>query len=438
MRARCIARILFLIFAVCASGCAQNRNLELKGCNIIVIGIDTLRADHIGFYGYQRNTTPGIDDFARKSFVFTNAVSQSSWTLPSFMSMFTSEYPSRHGVTNKYTSFADEGAVIANLSKSCPGCVTLAELLQQNGYATVAFTGDAGVGSEFGFSKGFDYYYENKTFGGLEDSFSKATEWLTLNKDKKFFLFLHGYDAHGSFDANATKTFYSTDYHGSYKGTKDEYLRLRNLTIYGMEFNMSSEDIEFWNDWYDNKVLAADKKFASFVRELESLDLLNNTIIVVTSDHGNEIYEHKGFDHGHTLYDELIHVPFIVHLPNQNGLKIDQQVRLIDIMPTVIGLVGINLNEKVRSKMQGTSLVPAIHGKNLKLNAFSETDYLLLSYKRSLRTYDGWKFIYTLNSDQKELYNLNTDPKERINLINKEPKKAEELEKELYKWMMYR
>jgi arylsulfatase A-like enzyme len=443
---KAVALVLTAIFILssafllvsCSKTHEENRP-AFPGYNVIIICIDALRADHVGTYGYDRNTTPTIDTFATKSYVFKNAISASSWTLPSFMSLFTSLYPSKHGVLNKYTKFDEGQGVISNLSKTCPNCLTLAQLLKSNGYATLAFTGDAGVGSEYGFDKGFDYYYNNKTFGGFETSFAEASKWLQSNKDEKFFLFIHGYDCHGSFESATDKQFFSNnDYRGPYQGTRNEYQNLRNLTIYDITLDMSKEDVAFWNIWYDNKVRNADSRVSNFLSDLESLDLLNNTIIVITSDHGNEFYDHKGFDHGHTLYDELIRVPLIIYVPNHDGKVIEQQVRLVDVMPTLLELLEAKVSEKAQNQMQGTSLVPMMQGKRIDLDAFSETDYLLLSFKRSLRTHDGWKIIYTVNTNEKELYNLNTDPFEQKNLIKENPTKAAQLEKELYQYLGYR
>jgi arylsulfatase A-like enzyme len=198
---------------------------------------------------------------------------------------------------------------------------------------------------------------------------------------------------------------------------------------------MSDEDVRFWRDWYDGKIYEADKKLGAFLTKLDKMSLGEKTIIIISSGSGNEFYEHKRFDHGYGLYDELIRVPLIIKIPGLRGRLIEDQVRMIDIMPTVLDLLNARYGKMVGNQMKGVSLIPLINGKNLELRAFSETDYLLHYFKRSLRTNDGWKFIYTIDTEEKELYNLKSDPYESNNLIENEPRIAYELEQYLFRWM---
>jgi arylsulfatase A-like enzyme len=415
---------------------AQTGWSDFKDYNVIIIGFEPLGAKHIGSYGYSRNTMPNLETFSRKAFFFKNAVSPSSWTLPAFMSWFTSLYPSQHKLTNKYRVFTEEEKVLSNLTELSPYVTTLAQILKKNGYATAGFTGDAGVGSSFGYNSGFDIYYDDITFGGFDIVLPKALEWIKKHKQEKFFLFIQGYDVHGRHKpAGKSKgMFRNADYRGKYKGTAEEYWELRNLNLDRKILDMTDEDVEFWRSWYDSKIYEADRRFGEFIKDIEKLNVADKTIIVVSSGSGNEFYEHKGFDHGYSLYDELIHVPLIIHVPGKKG-RIEDQVRTIDIMPTVLELLNINYDKSVEDQMQGTSLVSLMAGEKLRLNAFSETDYLLQTYKRSLRTPDGWKFIYTMDTEQRELYNLNEDPEEQSNLVDLERKIADELEQELFNWL---
>lgn len=408
------------------------------GCNVILVSFDALQAAHTSCLGYFRNTTPEIDRFAREGFLFKNAVSQSSWTVPATMSYFTSLYPSQHKVTNKYSTYTDKKKVFANLKQLSPGVVTLAEVLKENGYVTGGFTGDAGTGAVFGFGDGFDTYFEGPKFGGMDKSIPAALDWLRKNSQKRFFVFLHGYDVHGQFDppGGFSREFVDPPYRGKLKGGKEEEAYIREQGLEKGHFELTDEDVRFWRALYDEKIKDVDGRFAGFVDELKKMGLLDNTLIVLFSDHGTEFYEHKRFDHGFSLYDELVRVPLIFWLPHTKGnVAIRDQVRAIDVMPTVLELLGIKASDKVNKQMQGVSLIPCMEGGHLDLPAFTETDYRFYANKRAIRTSDGLKFIYSIDTEAKELYNLENDPHELNNLIGKQQRAAYELEQTLFGWL---
>jgi len=440
MYARSIKLVVF--FALCLSlsrGYANDAKTDFSGYNVILVCFDALQAAHTSCLGYFRKTTPTIDEFAAEGFLFTQAVAQASWTVPSHMSWFTSMYPSEHKVVNKYSTYTEKEKVLTDLSKLSPQVTTLTEVLKKNGYTTGGFTGDAGVSAKFGFGKGFDVYVDDKKFAGMDHSVPPAIQWLRENKDKKFFMFLHGYDSHGQYDPpnGFTRRFVDFEYKGPLKGGKEEQGRFREEGLEKGSIQLTAEDVRFWRALYDEKINDADRRFKEFVEELKRLGLLGKTIIIITSDHGTEFYEHKRFDHGFSLYEELIHVPLVVYLPGlKGGTTINEQVRGIDIMPTIFDLLQIKPPESVQQQMRGVSLVPFMQGNPRPLTAFSETDYRLFTHKRSIRTPDGWKFIYSLENDKKELYNLAADPAEQNNLVDKERRKAYELEQELFRWLV--
>jgi len=252
---------------------------------------------------------------------------------------------------------------------------------------------------------------------------------------KKFFLFIQGYDVHGRYKLPyfLKNKFTDPNYGGRYKGTVEEYWELRNLSLDVGYLNMTDEDVKFWRSVYDAKIHEADRKFELFLEEFDKLGLTGKTIIIISSGSGNEYYEHERFDHGFSLYEELIHVPLIIRIPEKRGHVIQNQVRTIDIMPTALDLLNIDYDKTVENQMQGVSLVSLINGEDLSLDAFSETDYLLHTFKRSLRTSNGWKYIYSIDTEQKELYNLKEDPQESNNLVQEEKKIAYELEQKLFK-----
>lgn len=415
---------------------AQNDRRQFKDYNLMIIGFDPLGASHVGAYGYFRNTTPNLDHFAKKAFLFKNAVSPSSWTLPVFMSWFTSLYPHQHKIINKYSTFTEKEQILSNLSELAPSVVTLAQILKNNGYATAGFTGDAGVGGDFGYRLGFDVYYDETAFAGFGIVLPRALEWLKDYKEERFFLFIQAYDVHGCHEGSSYDfkgMFVDSEYKGRFKGTVEEYWELRNLSLEQDYLDMAVEDVDFWRSWYDEKIYEADKKLGRFLEEFDQLGLIERTIIIISSASGNEFYEHKRFDHGYSLYQELIHVPLIIKIPGEAGRTIEKQVRTIDIMPTVLEIMNVNYDPPVERQMQGVSLVSLIKGKGLQLDAFSETDYLLHVFKRSLKTSNGWKYIYSMDTGQTELYDLKNDPQELNNLVEEEKRIAYELEQKLFK-----
>lgn len=436
---------IILLLLILVSACSRldnnkdiSKNLKCINCNVILIGIDALRADHMSAYGYFRETTPNLDNFANESFIFKKTISTSSWTLPSFMSMFTSVYPSEHKIKNIYARDKEGKSSVVNIKEINPNIKTLAELLKQNGYRNAAFTGGGGVHKRFGFDKGFDIYYDPSNFTGFESTIPEALKWLDENKNERFFLFLHGYDIHGRYltEKNYSGIFIDKNYKGHYTGYKDEQIKIRNQSLEEGYVDLSDEDKEFWISLYDSKLYDADQRIGKFLSRIEDFGLLNNSIIIILSDHGEELFERNRTDHGFSLYDELIHVPLIIYIPHlRQRIDIQQQVRTIDIMPTILNIVDVNLDGNIKAQMKGISLVPLMKGEKINLDAFSETDYLYKVFKRSIRKANGWKFIYSLDTNERELYNLKEDPGEKRNLINEEPRIAYELEQELFKQM---
>lgn len=410
----------------------EKQPVTCANCNIVLVSFDTLRAANVGIYDYERNTTPTIDEFAKKGFVFTNAISVTSWTLPSHMSWFTGVYPSQHKILNKFT-IAEE---ISNLKSLSPNLVTLAQVLKKNGYRTGGFTGGAGVHNQFGFDQGFKVYTDDKDFGGFEDSVPKALAWIRQRKDEKLFVFLHGYDIHGQYvpEGGYDQRFVDFDYKGVLTGSKEEQKELREEGLARGQIFLAKEDIGFLTALYDEKVQRADAQFAHFVEEYKKLGLMDKTIFILTSDHGEELYEHGRIDHGHSLHDELIKVPLIITFPGiTEPTKIAGQVRSIDLMPTILDLVEADQSAQVRHQLTGMSLKGLMKGEKRNLDAFAETDYRYDTFQRAFRTYNKWKFILNLETGLEELYNLRSDSLEKRNVADDNPNKRLELEQKLQK-----
>lgn len=412
------------------------KEFTCKNCNVILISLDALQAKHVHALGYPRDITPTIDKLMQSGFNFTQAISVSSWTVPASMSWFTGTYPSQHKVLNKFSFYEPPVEKIAKLKELSPSLVTLAEVLKENEYATAAFTGDAGVNGIFGFSAGFDVYVDDAKFAGMDISIPKALQWLKNNRHKKFFLFLHGYDVHGQCEPGNgyDYRYVARGYDYKYKGTKLEQEQLREEGLRNGKVQIRPEDVDFWRAIYDEKINRLDERLGAFLKEVGNLGLVQNTVFVITADHGTEVYEHGRFDHGFSLYDELIYIPLIIKLPGAKGRRIDEQVSSLDIMPTILDLLQIKKGGALKKQLRGRSLVAAIRGENIGRDVYSETDYRRYTYKRAIRTADGWKFIYTLESKTKELYNLADDPQEKSNLAQRDPGRAYELEQRLFSY----
>lgn len=436
MRNKIIAILIVLLVVILAVKKIPTKKEEIasKKKNFILISIDGLQAKHLKSYGYTLDTTPNLDAYLNQSTLFTKAVSPSSWTVPTHMSIFTSMYPSEHKVVNKFSEYdmKTKKGVISNLKKLSPNVITLAEILKNNGYVTGGFTGDAGVGPQFGFNQGFDTYFETESFGGFDGSVPKALEWLSQNKNNTFFLFLHGYDVHGQHEPKDGFDFRYVDknYMGKFTGSKVEQGKLREEALTKGNLKLSDQDVAFWRAIYDEKINRMDLEFKNFMDKANEMGALDNAVIVLISDHGTEFYEHKSIDHGATLYSELINVLLAIHEPGQKeGRRVDQLVSTMDLVPTVLNLLGIK--NPVLEQTKGADLSPALRGENVAHDVYSETDYRLYTFKRSLETVDGWKFILTMENNKKELYNLNEDPNELNNLALTDTQKAFELEQKL-------
>ncbi len=412
--------------------------LTFRDYNLVFISFDALQAAHVGSLGYPRNITPTIDALGRDGFHFTHAYSVASWTVPSSMTWFTGAYPSQHRMVNKFAVYNAREQKLARLRELSPHLVTLAELLRQNGYATGGFTGNAGVSAGFGYEDGFDVYFsEPGKFGSMDRSIPEALAWLNQNQHQKFFLFLHGYDAHGQSTpaVGYDYRFVDPDYDGRFTGSTAEQEALREEGLARGQLDLREADVRFWRAIYDEKVQRADEKLRHFFAEFDRLGLTEKTLFVLTSDHGTEFYEHRRFDHGFTLYDEQIHVPLVFKLPGKRvpPARLEPRISSIDVMPTLLDLLDVSLPAAVQQQqLQGESLVPVFLGEPSNRDSFSETDYREYTFKRSIITPDGWKLIITLESQTRELFDLKTDPGETKNLLATEPARAEDLRLRLF------
>jgi arylsulfatase A-like enzyme len=304
-----------------------------------MISIDTLRADHLSAYGYARETSPEIDRLAARGVRFARAYAPASWTLPSHVSLFTSQLPSHHGVRH------DEVALP-------PQAITLAELLSAAGYSTAGFVSWVYVGAAYGLGQGFDTYrelvdtarYEPASGGGAapaEVVVDAALAWLGAKPARPFFLFVHLFDPHMDY---APPPPYDTMFGGDSAASDGHYASLRRYIPYLGK--PASEPPPAARSrivaLYDGEIRYAD---AQVGRLLQAVDRLGEpSLVVLSSDHGEEFGEHGSFEgHGWTLYDEVLHVPLLLRLPGdaEAGRVVDVPVSLLDVAPTVLEALGL-------------------------------------------------------------------------------------------------
>ncbi len=318
--------------------------------NVILISVDTLRADHLGCYGYERNTSPNIDALASDSVTFLNTYSSSPWTLPSHVSILTS----LHGV-NHQVSYEDESMD--------PSIITLADVLRVNQFYCAALTGGGFVHAKYGFSKGFNSYSDE---GGIlrqdsaEHLFHATSRWLEREKDKSFFLFLHTFQPHNPYACPYPyKTMFIEE------DAKWKHIDLQSYLggKPGIFKELTEKELQNIKGLYDGEIRYTDEEFiAPLIKKLKHMGLYDKTMIIFISDHGEEFYEHQGWGHGHSLYDESLKVPLIIKFPGSRfrGRRISNFVSLVDIFPTILDELGVSMRDL---DIDGKSLFPVITGK---------------------------------------------------------------------------
>ncbi|TAM43029.1 DUF4976 domain-containing protein [bacterium] len=383
--------------------------------NILFISIDALRADHLGCYGYRRDTSPNIDKLSREGVMFTQAISASSSTISSVPSIMTSTYPDVHGIW-EFGNFLD------------PHIVSLGGVLKENNFST-------GIISAQLFphliSRG-DFISKKIKLDEKADKITDwAIEWLNKNKNKRFFLWLHYFDPHGPYTP-------PPPYDGMY--LRDRFygggveLPLLNRRrggfggIPGYQAQGGIKDANYYIAKYDGEIRFTDDQIGRLLNALEEAGLLYRTTVIITADHGESLGEHDYyFDHGGYLYDNLIKAPLIIYYNSSKplGKIIDQQVSLIDIFPTILDIARIRIPRQ--AEFEGTSLMPLIskagrYGKTYVFGEYFEGG----SQKFAIRG-NGWKLIYDRKKDKYELYNLKDDPGELNNLFLIENKRSKNL-----------
>ena len=386
---------------------------KYKDYNLLFIILDTLRADRLGCYGYLRNTSPQIDKLAAKSILFENTFVHLPFTLPSHASIFTGLYPQNTTMIYNYGYLPDT-------------MTTLAELLKKNGYETGAVVSTAVLKKDKNLDQGFDDYFHNfnpeeekasleiwEVQGPADEANRYAFKWLEENRNRKFFFWTHYYDIHAPYV--------------EHEGFKDRFDPEAEDFTYDIKNKWETPPRVGWKYLnltnYDRQVAFTDYHLGKLIEKLEGLGLLDKTVIVITSDHGNGLYQHRDiWTHGDFVYEEQIKIPLLFILPDlQESLRIENIVESVDIMPTLLALLGINY----RHRMDGRSMIPLVEkgkwGKEERAYALSKIEKsgaegTPLRYQFCVRT-PTEKLIQTIQGEN-EFYDLRRDPFEKENIYS--------------------
>ena len=384
--AAALALLGYTLFRITAS--AVPPIVACRGCNVVLISLDTLRADHLGVYGHDRPTSPFIDALARRSTVFTNAISQSAWTRPAHASMLTGLYPAEHGI------IAMDGR-----RGLTPELLTLPAVLAGHGYETAAFTGGANMSAHFGFGSGFDVY--GSPGRRIEDTLDDVRALLE-RRPERFFLFAHGFDAHRPYKSEPVDR--------AALGLPPQ--RARGM-LKACQSGGGREALEPFVAEYDAAVHRGDRGVGALLALLDEYDLADRTVVIVTSDHGEEFLEHGRCFHIRALHREVVRVPLVVHVPGVEPAVVSTAVPAsVSIAPTVAELVGV-----VAHGLPGPSLAAAVAGAPQSPGfVVSETSSRLGAERGKGHvislTGDTEKLVWWIAQDRYEYFDLVKDPGE--------------------------
>jgi arylsulfatase A-like enzyme len=391
---------------------------------IVLISIDCLRADHVGAYGYERDTTPHIDAFAENAVLFETAVSTAPMTLPSHTSMFTGLFPSRH-----------DGSKWAKIASTTP---YLAEILSRAGYQTDALVTGAYLSQDYGFERGFDFYHMDYPAPAAE-TVDQAIELLRLGRGADQFLFLHLIDAHWPYEP-------PEELLDRFVAQPSDIAPLLRKIVDNVPPS-SPKEIEQVVALYDSEIVSADAALGRFFETMKNMGIYDSSLIIVTADHGEAFYDRGHWQHSQTLHEELIHIPLIVKWPGASPRsRVRTQVSQVDIFPTVLSAAGltpptsdgIDLLEFVKNSAEAKERRSVISE-----NAWRSP--VGWARKISIRT-EKQKYIVTLSAptgveptedhlEHEELYDLLADPDERSNLLEGSDVDVEPFRRELANYL---
>jgi arylsulfatase A-like enzyme len=399
--------------------------------NVILIVVDTLRADHLTQYGYERATSRALEDFSQASTLFSAAYSTSSWTQPSVASLFTGLLPSRHGVVKQSTILP------AKLD-------TLAGLLSEAGWQSAGFSGNLFIGEKTGFDRGFEHFVGHQgkvlVYPDVGLMLEQVASWLDTGRRSRqpAFLYFQPMNCHGPYRVPAehrsdllgrepTDVFdYNDDLMKSILKDGDLEARAR----------VTPEYLGSLADQYDTAVRYSMDAVGRLLEMLETAGLYQDSLVIVTSDHGEELFDHGGFGHGYSLFEEVVRVPLWIKLPGQSrSVTLEAPVSLVDLFPTILELAGVEQSEG-EAALDGLSLMPLLNGAQHAPGFRARPIVMETRWKRravaSAIRLGSYKLIeiesdYQGRSDARLLFDLETDAKEKTDLAVREPEKVEAL-----------
>ena len=387
--------------------------------NLILISLDTCRADRLSCYGAERENTPNLDALARESVVFSDCLAQSSETGPSHLSIFTGQHVQRHGL-------------LQNGGYAIPRA-TIASVLHEAGWSTAAFTGHGSLRGKFGHGVGFEVFQSwppgaeraPPFMRNLSRTIPEALTWLDDLAEEPFFLFVHGYEPHLPFWPEEP---WRTDFAGWYGGDMDISTLRRRTDFRPLidDGRLGEQEVRYLKDLYDGEVAAADKAIGSFLAELRERGLMDHSIVVFTSDHGEVLGDHDWVGHG-VFWQEVLHVPLMIRFPSEAWAGwLDQPVQHVDVLPTLLSALG----QPSPAGVQGVDLMPLIRreveGLAPRLRVGRLAEDVTIRFDGEPR----WKIMFKethAGLRKRHLYDLEADPAELENLAGRGHKRFQEL-----------
>ena len=406
----------------------RQKEYKVNAPNVILITLDTLRADHMGCYGYERNTSPLIDAFAENADLYPHAFATSPWTLPTHTSLFTGKHSFEHGARTYNKPRIEAPPVREEV-------VTLAELFSKEGFLTTALTTNAGfLKSFFNLDQGFEYYHSQYRNAKRHNE-HYVFPWLEQNKDQSFFLFLNYFDTHLNYNTAKHKDFFpDIKAPVSYGPVHERDSNVLKPLFYKTVLNKLSpypEDlVQHARKLYDIAIRNQDDAIGDLFNKLKELNLYDNTLIILTSDHGENLVEHDLFEHVKDVYQPELWVPLIIKNPGQSqGRKVEQVISSVDIPAMIFDqmpddIAGRNMplfpykpgNHPVLSELYYAMIID--HNNPTYGYRFQRIRTVLYEWP--------WKLIHSTNGEH-ELYKLDTDPGELENEIFCEGDRAAEM-----------
>lgn len=403
------------------------KNPICQNCNVILIAVDTLRADHLGLYGYSKNTSPNLDQFSKEAVVYKNFFSDAPWTIPSFATLFTSNFP-------QYTKMQLPTDILDSKF------TTLASVFKKNGYNTFGINSLSFVSRSRNYSLGFDSFKSLRAQNNGHDInlvIPETIKTLESVKNQKFFMFVHTMEVHNPHCP--PKEF--DQFKGDYQGNLDclDIITIKNNNDGSTP--LSPADKERTKSLYDGEILYTDRFLGKLFDTVKTLGLDKNTIIIFTADHGQEFGERQYWAiHSYSVYNELLHVPFIIKAPGilKSGVE-EKYAATINIAPTILDLVGLQAPADFKGKtIRDIGNDTAIYSETTAKWNNPKRPLVITPAKLKIRTkpapitresviQNGWKLIVDDERKLTELYNLKEDPGEKNNLASKDLKQEKYL-----------